>query len=114
MEKLNVKVGDNVIHEYMGNECIATVIKITLTGKIRIDCSTNQFNQYGAAIGYSGQYPCPYIRKATPEDIKRIEQKEVILKAYDLCHTVETKKISYEKALKIIEILGDESNEQLA
>lgn len=114
MEKLNVKVGDNVIHEYMGNECIATVIKITLTGKIRIDCSTNQFNQYGAAIGYSGQYPCPYIRKATPGDIKRVKQKEVIIKAYYLCHNVGTNDIPYEKALKIIDILGDENNELLA
>lgn len=114
MDELNVKAGDKVIYIHRRQESIATVKKVTPTGRVKIDLSDRQFNKYGDAMGSGDIWGSPYIRKATPEDIKRIEQKRVILKAYDLCHTVETKKISYEKALKIIEILGDESNEPLA
>lgn len=114
MEELNVKAGDKVIYNYRGQERIVTVTKVTPTGRIRIDFNDCQFNNLGNQIGNRDAWPCPHIYEATPEDIKRIEQKEVVLKAYDLCHTVETKNISYEKALKIIEILGDESNEPLA
>ena len=114
MDELNVKVGDKVIYEYRGQERIVTVTKVTPTGRIRIDFNDRQFNRYGNPIGDREPYFRPHIYEATPNDIKRIEQKEVILKAYELCHTVETKNISYEKALKIIEILGDENNEPLA
>lgn len=109
MDKLNVKVGDKVIYEYMGVERIVTISKITPTGRIKIDFDDSQFNCYGDEIGRKDAWNHPFIREATSDDIERIDQKQTIIKAYELCHTVETKNITYEKALKIIEIFGNES-----
>ena len=111
MDELNVKVGDKVIYERRGMESIVTVTKVTPTGRIRIDFIDGQFDKYGWKIGGDIWF-CPRIKRATPEDIKRIEQKNTILEACKLCQTISTKNLSYEKALKIIEILGENKSEQ--
>lgn len=56
MEELKVKVGDKLIyHSYGFNkiEKIATVIKVTPTGRIRIDCNDSQYDKYGKIMGHS-------------------------------------------------------------
>ena len=90
---------------YRGTERITTVKRVTPTGRIKIDFNDDQFNKYGSQMGDNDAWFRSHIRKATPEDIARISQKEIIIKAYELCHTVGTKNLSYEKALRIIEIL---------
>ena len=111
MEQLKVKAGDKVIYNYRGQEHIVTVTKVTPTGRIRIDFNDRQFNKYGSPIGCRDHYFQPHIYEATPEGIKRIEQKEAILKAYNMCHNVYLEDLNYDMALKIIEILGDEADE---
>lgn len=49
-KELNVNVGDDVLYRpssYSRIEKIATVTKVTPTGRIRIDKFTNQFDKYG-------------------------------------------------------------------
>lgn len=111
MGELNVKPGDKVIYECRGREHIVTVTKVTPTGRIRIDFTDSQFDKNGYQMGGDIWFSSS-IRKATPEDIKRIEQKKAILKACELCKTVSTNSLPYEKALKIIEILGEKENER--
>ncbi len=111
MDELNVKVGDKVLYERRGRERIVTVTKVTPTGRIRIDFTDSQFDKYGHQMGGDTWFSSR-IRRATPEDIKRIEQKKTILKAYELCQTIDAKSLSYEKALKIIEILGENKSGQ--
>ena len=48
---LNVKVGDKVIYVTNHYKKIATVTKVTPTGRIRVDCSSSQFNENGREIG---------------------------------------------------------------
>lgn len=56
-EELNVNVGDEVLYRpssYSRIEKISTVTKVTPTGRIRIDKSTNQFDKYGRQMGNVG------------------------------------------------------------
>ena len=48
---LNVKVGDKVIYHTNGSRGIATVTKVTPTGRIRIDASMDQFTPDGDKMG---------------------------------------------------------------
>lgn len=110
MEELNVKPGDTVIY-HTGNLYdikykIAKVIKVTPTGRIRVNCSDCQYNKYGERIGKKERWErTTYISKATDELLIEAREETAIHHAFDLCRNVERSKLTYEQAVKIIEIL---------
>lgn len=107
-EVLDVKVGDKVIYySGYGRRQITEVIKITPTGRIRVKANpTLQFNKYGSLMGgdfWSGTY----ITKATDKLMQQVKEEVTIQKALYLMNHYIHKDLSYEKALKILEILED-------
>lgn len=86
-EELNVNVGDEVLYRpasYSRIEEIATVTKVTPTGRIRIDKSTNQFDKYGRQMGDNCWMGKDYIYMLTPEKKEKILRKKRNFKMY-LC-----------------------------
>lgn len=55
MDELKVKVGDELLYTYSAGgtirEKIVKVIKVTLTGRIRIDADDSQYDKYGERMG---------------------------------------------------------------
>lgn len=52
MTEINVEVGDRVIYHNGINSTVTTVIKITPTGRIRIEAAKyKQFDKYGVEMG---------------------------------------------------------------
>lgn len=110
MEELNVKVGDKL--RYCGGsiynrvEKIVTVRKVTPTGRIRIDCNDSQYDKYGNEMGKGGTWSrYSTLRIPTEEDYKRIKEHNAKAKALLLIRKLDMHNISYEQAVKIIEIL---------
>lgn len=107
MEELKVKVGDKVLYNYRHfgttEKSIATVTKVTPTGRIEIDFCDTQFDKYGRQIGRRDSYSSSSISIPTEEDYKRIMQRRVISKAESLMENV--KQLTYEQAVEIIKIL---------
>lgn len=106
-EELNVKVGDEVLYifsSYLKIEKIATVTKVTPTGRIRIDKSTNQFDKYGVQMGDAGRIGKHYIRILTPEKKEEILKKNEITECIRIFDNLKNK-ITYEQAKGILEIL---------
>lgn len=109
-ELLNVKPGDTVIY-HTGKFCgikykIAKVIKVTPTGRIRINCSDRQYDKYGRQMGDTGPFGnTTYISKVTDELLTEAREEAAIHRAFDLCRNVEMSKLTYEQSTKIIEIL---------
>ena len=107
MEELKVKVGDKVLYHrwsIVANvEKIVTVTKVTPTGRVKIDWCDTQYDRYGREIGSrrSSSISIP-----TEEDYERIRENETISKAQSL---MEKAKLTYEQAVKIIEILESEN-----
>lgn len=113
-DELNVNVGDEVLYRpasYAIIERIATVTKVTRTGRIRIDKYTNQFDKYGRQMGDVGWRGRDYICILTPEKKEEILKKNEISKC--ICVFEEKKNnLTFEQAVKILEILnGDGNNE---
>lgn len=111
MEELKVKVGDKVLYQsgysYNAFEKIVTVTRITPTGRIKTDYNNVQFDKYGVEMGNRGRWsPKAYLSILTNEDCRRINENQVIDKACVLISKVKKSDIDYNKALKIIEILG--------
>jgi hypothetical protein len=105
-EPLNVNVGDKLIlHER--TERIVTVTRITPTGRIRIDKSDSQFDKYGwEMIGYNRWRTRNYLSVPTEDNIERIKKRGTIIRALNLMRaTTQSNNLTYEQALKIIEIL---------
>lgn len=106
MEELKVKVGDKVLYRCSswGNktERIETVTRVTPTGRIRIEGRDCQFDKYGDEIIGSTWSARAHLSIPTDEDYKRIRENEAISKAQYL---MEKAKLTYEQAVKIIEIL---------
>ena len=101
---MNLKVGDKVAYFY-GNytKVITEVIKVTPTGRIRIKyCPDWQFTKNGMLMGNCTPYRCG-IKPLTEELEQEITQDNAIQKAFTLMR--DTKKLNYERAVKIIEIL---------
>lgn len=94
-------VGDAVIVANYYNESVGKVEKITPTGRITVGRTTYDADgrEYGSSRGYH-----PYrLREATQDKIEDIRQKSIIanaMRAMDSC-----KKVTYEQAVKILEIL---------
>lgn len=113
-EELNVNVGDEVLYRpasYSRIEKIATVTKVTPTGRIRIDKSTNQFDKYGRQMGDVGWRGRDFIYILTPEKKEEILRKNRISEC--ICVFEKQKnKLTLEQAVKILKILnGDGNNE---
>ena len=115
-EELNVKVGDKLFYRtgYTHNqfERIVTVTKVTPTGRIRVDYSDKQYDKYGNEMGNRDRWTCRsslYLPKE--EDYERIKVNNAIAKALLLMEKQNKKTISYEQAVKIIEILEPEERD---
>lgn len=107
MEALKVKVGDKVLYHHWHittTEAIATVTRVTPTGRIRIDFCDTQFDKYGRQIGGKDSYGSSRISVPTDDDYKRIKENMAISKAESLMKNV---KLTYEQAVEIIKILED-------
>ncbi len=110
-EVLNVKAGDKLLYRwgYIYNrvEKIATVTKVTPTGRIRIDCCNTQFDKYGHEMGKRDKWSCSSsVSIPTGEDYRRIKENGAKSKALSLIERINKQNITYEQALKIIEIFG--------
>lgn len=111
-EELNVKVGDKVLYSYWtfsGTvERIETVTRVTPTGRIRVEGSDSQFDKYGRQMGGDSWRGGATLKIPTEEDFKRIKENAVISKALSLLEKLNNKTLSYDKAVKIVEILSEE------
>ena len=111
-EELNVKAGDKVLYSYWtfdGTvERIETVTRVTPTGRIRVKGSDSYFDKYVQQMGSDSWRGCATLKIPTEEDYKRIEENAVITKALSLMEKLNKKTLSYDKAVKIIEILSEE------
>lgn len=111
-EELKVKVGDKVLYRYWtfsgAVERIETVTRVTPTGRIRIKGSSSQFDKYGCEMGADLYRDGAILSIPTDEDYKRIEKNAITAKALSLIKKLDRKTLSYDKALKIVEILDAE------
>lgn len=111
-EELKVKVGDKVLYQYAHwgdiTERIETVVKVTPTGRIRIDGIDCQFDKYGNKMGGDVWSGHAHLSIPTEEDYRRIEENAVISKALSLIDGLNKKALSYDKSVKIVEILESE------
>lgn len=112
LEELKVKVGDKILYRlwtFNGTiERIENVTKVTPTGRIRIEGSSSQFNKYGREMVGDSWHSAAELSIPTEEDYKRIKENAVISNAISLIEKINKKTLSYDKAIKIIEILGEE------
>lgn len=108
MDKLlDVKVGDEVLYvhaSYTRIEKIATVTKITPTGRIRIDGSSSQFDKYGNQMGECGWRGRDYIYILTPDKKAEILRKNEIRKCICIFDDMKNE-ITFEQAKGILSIL---------
>lgn len=112
MEELKAKVGDKLLYTHLlrgsKSEKIVEVVKVTPTGRIRIYKDNSQYDKFGVKIGnkdvWSGY---TYLKKLTEEDCIRIKKNIIIKKAKNILQNIRLEDITYEKALKIIEIFGE-------
>ena len=110
IEELNVKVGDKLLYQrgYAHNqvERIVTVTKVTPTGRIRVDYSDKQYDKYGNEMGSRDIWTCrSSLHLPKEEDYERIKVNNTIAKALLLMGNQNKETLSYEQAVKIIEIL---------
>ena len=111
MEELNVKVGDKVI--VSGGwikDTLATVTKITPTGRIRIDVFNDiQFDKYGRQLGCHEKWGSrKYIAICTPEYEKQIKEAAIIKTVIAYMHQVN--EINIDQARAIWNILHPSQN----
>lgn len=113
MEELKVKVGDKVLHTSWSDRKITTVEKITPTGRIRVSCSTAQFDRFGNKMGNNGLYgDYAKISIPTENDYESIRREQVIHKAYRIIQELSRKKLKYDEAVRILEFFdGGVKNE---
>lgn len=104
LAKLNV--GDAVIVANYYNERVDEVEKITPSGRITV--SHTVYRPDGCEYGDSRSFHPYCLREATPEAIEAIRQKEIASKALSLMR--DCRKVSYEQAVRIIEVLGGDSD----
>ena len=108
MSELNVKVGDRVVYNSGGmyaTDEIAEVIRVTPTGRIKINKSELNFDKYGKEMGKGSPWtPRSYLRELTPELEEEIIEKATIMRCFkEMRNTV---RLSYPQAIKILEALG--------
>lgn len=107
--ELNVKVGDKLLfssgYSYNRRERIVEVTKITPTGRIRINDNDSQYDKYGRELGANSLRSRSFLSIPTQEDYKRIKKNNAISKVRVLITELNTDNLTYEEALKIIEVL---------
>lgn len=103
MEKLDLKVGDNVVVMSHWGISIRKVEKITPKGAIRVDGTL--YNEFGSQKG-GDSWSRSLIKKATEEDIREIKKANYIKKTLRAMH--ECKGLTYEHAVEIMKILESE------
>lgn len=110
-ESLNVNVGDKLIL-HGNSEIIVTVTKITPTGRIRIDKSDSQFDKFGWEMRGSDIWRARrFLSLPTENDFKRIRETKAKNRALSLMRETKQSSLTYEQALKIIEILDVKNDE---
>lgn len=100
----NLKAGDKVIVCYRGlysYDTVKTVDKVTPTGRIKVGC--DYYNQNGRPRNHGGTH----LEEATTEALEAIQQREVISKAVSRASALRASSITYDQAVKILEVLGD-------
>lgn len=110
MSELNVKVGDKVYYEYGYSytriEKITTVTKVTPTGRIKVECSDSQFDQYGREMGKHDRWSSSAkISEATDEIIQKVTERNVIKECLSAVKNLDEKTLDYDKARRILEVL---------
>lgn len=102
-----LKVGDKVIYQYYGGYKVSTrveeVTAITPKGFIKV----NDVLFYPETGKARGDYYC-CITEYTEQEAQRIKVSETIQKAFKAIRN--TKKMNYNQAVQILEILGDDNN----
>lgn len=112
MNELNVKVGDKVLLRYSAYckqyEKIVEVVKVTPTGRIKVSGVNVQFDKYGQRMGRDFCSEFYEISFVTEEQIiefmERQRKSSIINKAVKMCQKVNEKGLTYEQALKIINV----------
>ena len=107
-EELNVKVGDEVLYcssPFYGYEVIATVIKITPTGRIRINKTDSQFDKYGNQMGECSFYGRGHIYLLTEEKREHLFQENEISKCKRIFEKMKNN-LTYAQAKDILNILS--------
>lgn len=99
----NLKVGDEVIlSQRFNNDRVVKIEKITPKGFIKI--GNYLFYPNGKERGGNRWYPC-HISIATKEKTEIIKRKSFCRQTLNFLH--ELKEITYDQAVKIMEVLGD-------
>lgn len=107
MKELKVKPGDKVLYQFYALwdiiEEIKTVIKVTHGGKVKVEGIDTYFDKYGNGIDIRELLSIP-----AETDYKRVKEKNTIKNALSLIDNLNMENLSYDKALKIVEILSTE------
>jgi hypothetical protein len=106
MNELNVKVGDKVIVRNSAAERIATVTRVTQTGRIRTDkTGCTQFDKYGREMGGDIWFKSS-IYVPTENDYKRMKDIQTKTLAVRLMRDCNVDNITVQQAEQIISVLG--------
>lgn len=100
----NLKAGDKVIVCYRSiysDDIVKTVDKVTPTGRIKVGC--DYYNPNGWPRGRISTY----IKEATAEAVEAIRQRDVIRKAVSRVSALRASSITYDQAMKLLEVLDD-------
>jgi hypothetical protein len=110
MNELNLKIGDEVLitNGLPTEDKIGTVIKITPTGRIKLDIYTDyQFDKYGRQMGNRDIWSrSKSIRIPDEEDYNRVHKNEII---GHICSKIEQVNIQnfYDTNINTLEILNN-------
>lgn len=107
-KELKVKVGDEVLYcapSFYSHETIATVTKVTPTGRIRIDKSHAQFDKYGRQMGEPSLYGRGHIYLLTEEKREHLFQENEISKCKRMFEKMKNN-LTYAQAKDILNVLS--------
>ncbi len=100
----SLKAGDKVIVCYRGiysYDTVKTVDKVTPTGRIKVGC--DYYNPNGWPRNHGGTH----LEEATAEALEAVWQREVIHKAVSRAYAIRADGITYDQAVKLLEVLDD-------
>jgi hypothetical protein len=103
MENKEFKVGDEVlVIPNNGPDWISKVVKVTPTGRVRIENSSTQFSKEGYQIGNS-IWDRKHIKHLTSDDKAKIARDRLILKL----RAVDWSKYSTEKLTEVFLVINE-------
>lgn len=110
MNELKLKIGDKVLitNGLPTEDKIGTVIKITPTGRIKLDIYTDyQFDRYGRQMGNRDIWSrSKSIRIPDKEDYNRVHKNEIVGHIYSKIDQLNTQNL-YDTNISTLEILDD-------